>query len=159
MRAVLLIALASLAAPAQAGERCGRADLDAICDDPRVEVTAGPNPQDGPVLESNTTYTVAGFAAGKRSYVVIEAQATGEYALYVGGPPVTAKICDERATCSSDAPRSCMHSVATYDLLAGERYEIELAAIPAGQRVLVHVKAPADEDRVAFAGAVASASV
>jgi hypothetical protein len=64
---------------------CGDGDLDAICDDPRVAVTAGPNPQDGPILDANTTYAVAGFAPNKRSYVVFEAQLTGEYSLYLAG--------------------------------------------------------------------------
>ena len=159
MRVALVLTLVACgtqtsdSAHAATGDACGSGDLDVICDDTRIDVTAGPNPQDGPILDANTTYSVAGFAPGKRSYVVFEPQTSGEYSFYLGGPPVSSRFCDEYATCSGAAPKgSCMRTAATYELLAGERYEIELGAIPPGQRVLLHLKAPADEDRIVFSG-------
>lgn len=143
----------ALAAPT---DQCGAGDLDQICEAARVAVTVGPNPLDAPVLDANTTYAVAGFAANKRGYLVLETQDSGTYTLYIGGPPATARICDEPPTCTSGAGH-CMHSSVTYVLAANERYEIELGPIPSGQRVLVHVYTAAG-DRVVRAGISASAS-
>lgn len=157
MRAALV---ALVACGAQAGQPsrvaaetlCGNGDLEAICEGARVSVTAGPNPQDGPILDADGTYAVAGFAANKRSYVVFEVHISGEYALYAGGPPVSVKLIDELPTCASAARASCMRTVATYELLAGERYTIELGPIPPNQRVLLHLDAPADEVHIASVG-------
>ena len=137
MRAVLVLALC-YAVPASAG----------VCEDTRLNVTAGPNPQDGPILDGNATYAIAGFAPGKKSFVVFEAQVTGEHELSFGGPPVHVAFVDQPPT-SARKPPDCMRSAATFDLVAGERYEIELGAIPSGLRVLLHVKAPISEDHVA----------
>jgi len=43
-----------------------------------------------------------------------------------------------------------MHTVATYELVAGERYEIELAPIPAGHALLLRLDAPVEEEHVAY---------
>ena len=126
----------------------GTAAADPVCEDPRVNVTAGPNPQDGPILDGNATYAIAGFAPGKKSFVVFEAQVTGEHELSFGGAPVHVALVDEPPTATTKAP-DCMRSAATYELVAGERYEIELGPIPQSQRVLLHVKAPIDEEHVA----------
>jgi hypothetical protein len=141
MRGVLLVAglLAMFA---------GEAAADPVCEHFRVNVTAGPNPQDGPILDGNTTYAIAGFAAGKKSFVVFEAQVSGEHELSFGGAAVHVAMVDEPARANPRAP-DCMRSAATYELVAHERYEIELGAIPSGQRVLLHVKAPVEQDRVA----------
>ena len=115
-----------------------------FCEEARVPITAGPNPLDAPVLDANTTYAVAGFAPAKRSYLVYEAQATGEYEVYVGGPVVTVRVGDEHPT-STATTKDCMHTVSTYVLEEGERYEIELGAIPSGQRVLFRIAAEEEE--------------
>ncbi|MBA3503855.1 MAG: hypothetical protein M4D80_32280 [Myxococcota bacterium] len=124
------------------------AAADPICEDTRINVTAGPNPQDGPILDGNTTYAIAGFAPGKKSFVVFEAQVSGEHELSFGGAPVHVALVDEPPTATTKAP-DCMRSASTYELVAGERYEVELGAIPSSHRVLLHVKAPIDEDKVA----------
>jgi hypothetical protein len=126
---------------------CGAADPGSLCDGTRLEVTAGPNPQDGPILDANVTYAVSGFAPGKKSYVVFEAQTTGAFEIYGS---TAAKVCDQRPTCAAET-KSCMRSVAAFVFQAGERYEIELPAIAPGQRVLIHVRAPDEEDQVANA--------
>ena len=148
--AILAIALAlgGSATATSDDERCG-VDAEAICRDPQVTLTAGPTPTDAATIHANTTYAVAGFAAGKRGYLTYEAKATGEFTLYLGGPPVTAKIKDEHPACNS-AATACMRTATTYVLVAGERYEIELGAIAPGQRVLVRLEAPVEEDRVAL---------
>jgi hypothetical protein len=138
MRAVLVLALLCPAASAAAG----------ICEDTRVNVTAGPNPQDGPILDANAMYAIAGFSHGKKSFVVFEAQVTGEHELSFGGAPVHVVLAGEPPT-SARKPADCMRTAATYDFVAGERYEIELGAIGSGQRVLMHVKAPVEEEQVA----------
>jgi hypothetical protein len=138
MRALLVLALLCPAAPAVAG----------VCEDTRVNVTAGPNPQDGPILDANATYAIAGFAPGKKSFVVFEAQVTGEHEVSFGGAPVHVALVGQQPTRQAK-PADCMRTAATYDFVAGERYEIELGAIGSGQRVLLHVRAPEDEDHVA----------
>jgi hypothetical protein len=123
--------------------------LSSICEDARVDVTAGPNPQDAPILDAGTTYAVAGFAANKRSFLVFEAQVSGTHELSFGGPPIPAAVREVPPT-ATKKPVSCMRSTATYEFVAGERYEIELGAIPPGLRVLFHVKAPVEGDRIAL---------
>ena len=113
-----------------------------------MNVTAGPNPQDGPILDANATYAIAGFAPGKKSFVVFEAQVTGEHEVSFGGAPVHVALVGQQPTRQAK-PADCMRTAATYDFVAGERYEIELGAIGSGQRVLLHVRAPEDEDHVA----------
>ena len=144
----IVVALGGSATATSDDERCG-GDAEAMCKAPQVALTAGPTPVDAPAIHANTTYAVAGFAAGKRSYLTYEASVTGEFTLYLGGPPVSAKIKDEHPACNS-AATSCMRTATTYVLVAGERYEIELSAVPPGQRVLVRLEAPVEEDRVAL---------
>ena len=100
------------------------------------------------MLDANVTYAVAGFASAKRSYLVFEPQATGEYELYLGGPPVTVRLGEEHPT-STASTKDCMHTVETYVLEEGERYEIELGAVPSGARVLLRITAPEEEEHVA----------
>src|SRR5690349_8891239 len=126
MRALLLIALL-------------------FCEEARVPITAGPNPLDAPVLDANVTYAVAGFAPGKRGYLAFEPQTTGEYEIYLGGPAVTVRVGDEHPTTTATV-KDCMHTVSTYVLEEGERYEIELGAIAPGQRVLFRAAAPEEEE-------------
>jgi hypothetical protein len=132
-----------------AGETCGQGDLDAMCAESTVALTAGPNPLDAPLLDSSVTYEVAGYASGKRSYLVFEPAASGEYAIYLGGAPVAMQVCEELPTCTSPVPETCMRTVAVYALTAGQRYEIELGAIAANHRVRLRIEPPEDEPRVA----------
>lgn len=156
MREFLLAAVVACAA--RTGERvaasgvggCGAGDLSAICAADRVELPAARNPLDAPAIDANTTYAVAGAAARERGYLAFEARVTGEHALYAAGAPV--RIAGEPPTCTSTAPaESCMRSVASYELVAGTRYVIELDPTAAGERVLVHVHAPAGEEHVVIA--------
>ena len=119
-----------------------------FCEETRVPITAGPNPLDAPVLDANTSYAVAGFAPGRRGYLVFEPQATGEYEIYLGGPSVTIRVGNEHPTSSTSAT-DCMNTVSTYVLEEGERYEIELGAIPSNMRVLFRIEAPEEEEHVA----------
>ena len=122
-----------------------------FCEEARVSITAGPNPLDAPVLDANTTYVVAGFAPGRRNYLMFDAQSTGEYEVYLGGQPVSVRVGEELPT-SKATTKDCMHTVTTYIFEEGERYEIELGAIPAGARVLFRIAAPEEEEHVASRG-------
>jgi len=119
-----------------------------FCEETRVPITAGPNPLDAPVLDANTTYAVAGFAPARRGYLVFEPQATGEYEIYLGGPPVPVRVGDEHPTSTANS-NECWHTVSTYVFEEGERYELELGAIPSGARVLIRIAAPEEEEHVA----------
>jgi len=119
-----------------------------FCEETRVSITAGPNPLDAPVLDANTTYVVAPFAPGRRNYLAFDAQSTGEYSLYLGGHPVAVRVGDEHPA-NTTTTKDCMHTVSTYIFEEGERYEIELGAIPAGARVLFRIGAPEEEEHVA----------
>jgi hypothetical protein len=121
----------------------------AICA-PGVEITAGPNPQDGPWLDANTTYAIAGFAAGKKNYLVYEATASGEFTLYVGGAYASVRFMDKQPKTERPATERCMRTVQTFELVQGERYEIELGPIPPNQRLTLFLRSPPDEDRVAY---------
>jgi hypothetical protein len=150
LRATVVIVTIIVGARATtAGEVCGTGDPEAICAAPRVELAGARTPQDGPIIGANTTYAVAGAVPGQPSYLVYHPQVTAEYTLYVGGPPVTAGVCNELPTCAGPAPTSCMRMVATYVLVGGERYEIELGPIGAGKRVAVHLSVPEDEELLA----------
>lgn len=137
MRAAALL-LGLLSSTAQAGDRCAAP----------TEVTAVANPQDGRVIRGNTTYAVAGIAPGKKSYLVFEPSATGEHTLALGGPSVGVRIIDEPPT-QIRSSKDCMHTTATYVLVAGERYVIELGASP--HKVLLRLEAPVEDDQVAGA--------
>ena len=129
-----------IAAPAGADDRCAAS----------VPISGVANPQDGRIIRANTTYAVTGAAPGKRSYLVYEATATGEFTLALGGPAVGVRVIDQPPT-EIRAAKDCMHTTATYVLVAGERYEIELAPIPAGRHVLLQLTAPVEEEHVAGA--------
>ena len=138
MRAAALL-LGFLITAAHADDRCAAP----------TEITAVANPQDGRVIHASTTYAVAGYASGKKSYLVFEAAATGEHTLALGGASVGVRIIDEPPT-QIRAAKDCMHTLATNVLVAGERYAIELGALPAAQKVLLRIDAPVEEDHVAI---------
>src|SRR5204863_2851769 len=125
MRLAALAVVLGLAQPGAAGSRCGKAKLGEICEEAEVELAAGANPLDAPVIDSSVTYLVAGPAAGKHGYLVVEPTVTGDYSVYLGGPAVAMQIRDEHPVCSGPAG-GCMRVVTTYALTAGKRYEIEL---------------------------------
>lgn len=150
MRASAILVFACAACGSSTGEEvratsadlCGAGDVDAICADTPIPLTAGADVASAPRIVAGVSYAIAGPGPGERGDVLFRATVTGTHTLYVGGPAVPLVFCDEIATCTSTAPGTCLRSIATYELVAGEHYEIEVGPLAAAARLRLRIDAP-----------------
>lgn len=142
---------------ATGADLCGAGDVDAICAEPPVPLTAGHDLASAPAITAGVSYAIAGPGPGKRGDVLFRATVSGEHTLYLGGPDVPFVFCDEVATCTSAAPGSCLRAIHTYDLVAGTYYEIEVGPLAAAARLRLRIDAPttpSPERRLVIAAAL-----
>ena len=122
---------------------CALGEVASVCDAVPQPITSANDEASAPLVDAGVTYAISAPGTGERSFVVFVAETTGTHTLYFGGQ-VPLRVCDLEPTCAAEIDHcASFHRAAQFEMVAGERYEIELGPIAPAHPAMLHVLAPA----------------